>query len=78
MNISLLEALQVWANCTYLSDLHCLDCNQKARLRKAVANVPPEMGTQEEWNEALAYIAGRQGEITPAAAKAALVAYLSR
>lgn len=78
MDFSLLEAMQGWANCTYLSDLHCLDCDQKARLRKAVTNVLPEAGTLEEWNVALTYIADVPEERTPAAAKEALITFLSR
>lgn len=77
MQVSLLEAMQGWSNDTYLADLRDLGKEGYARLRRVLEYLPPELGTLEEWNEALAYIADAKHEKTPAEARAALISYLA-
>lgn len=77
MSTPLLESLQGWAHCEYLSDLRFLSNVQRMELRRTLDCLPPEAASLKEWNEALNYLANAPPAQTPAQAKAKLIAYLS-
>lgn len=77
MNISFLEAMQVWAHCEYLSDLRFLSVIQRVELRRVLDHLPPEAVTLTEWNEALSYLFSAPPSKTSTQAKAELIARLS-
>ena len=78
MNVEmpLLEYLAYRAGCRWLSDLHCLDGCQRIRLHHVLEQLPPEAAPLREWNDAVAYLTGRQPAATAATAAAARRALL--
>lgn len=75
--MNLLEQLARDTGCAYLSDLHKQDI--QAKLLAALSKVAADEYPLEQWNEALAYVAGYQ-KIYPSCEKAyqALLAYAER
>ena len=67
MNVEmpLLEYLAYRAGCRWLSDLHCLDGCQRIRLHHVLEQLPPEAAPLREWNDAAAYLTGREAAPPP-------------
>ena len=78
LTLPLLEFLQYQAGCVYLSDLRYLSGWQRARLARALAEIPAEAADLRAWNDALAYLAGAQPESTAEDARARLIAAMSK
>ena len=78
VNISLLDVIQGWARCVFLSDLHDLSDEQCVALKRTIIRLPSEAAALTEWNEAIAYLSGRPSdEMTSEQAKAKLIDYLT-
>ena len=67
--LSLLDYLAYRMGCTFLSDLHTLDRQQKLRLRYEIERLAPEDARLCEWNDVLAYLAGCPPEADAKAAR---------
>lgn len=78
LEIPLLDALSIQADCMYLSDLHYLDKWQRMRLVRTLEQVPADAASLEEWNNALQYLAQQPPEETAAAAREQLIQSLSQ
>ena len=77
LTLPLLEFLQYQAGCTYLSDLRYLGGWQRARLARALAEIPAEAADLRTWNDALDYLAQAPPEQTAETARARLIAALT-
>lgn len=77
LEIPLLDALSIQADCMYLSDLHYLDKWQRMRLVRTLEQLPADAASLEEWNNALQYLAQQPPEETAAAARTRLLQSLS-
>ena len=69
LRLSLLDYLGYRMGCVSLSDLHTLDRGRKLRLRYEIERLAPEDARLYEWNDALAYLAGRPPEADAEAAR---------
>ena len=74
----LLDYLAWQTGCEYLSDLHWPGPGQRARLRRALAELAPDCAPQREWDDAAAYLTGGPPAPGPEAAKAALLDWLAQ
>lgn len=76
--MSLLDAMAVQIGSPYLSDLHRLNDQQRTQLAQSLEKVAAKDEDLFEWNDALAYLAGKK-ETYPSAeqAKAALLDFLN-
>ena len=77
LRLALLDYLAYRIGCEYLSGLHELDSVRRARLRRAVTQLKAEDAPLDEWNDALAYLAGRPPASDAAAAREELLSFLS-
>ena len=77
LTLPLPEFLQYQAGCTYLSDLRYLGGWQRARLARALAEIPAEAADLRTWNDALDYLAQAPPEQTAETARARLIAALT-
>ena len=77
VEVHLLDYLAWRAGCTYLSDLHRLGPGQRAKLRRALAELAPGCAPQREWDDAVAYLTGGPPAPSPEAAQAALLDWLA-
>ena len=77
MTLPLLDYLAYRAGCGYLSDLRYLGGGQRARLARALAEIPAEAADLRTWNDALEYLAREPSEPTAEDARARLIAALS-
>ena len=78
LTLPLLEFLQYQAGCVYLSDLRYLGGGQRARLARALAEIPAEAADLRAWNDALEYLAREPSEPTAEDARARLIAAMSK
>lgn len=78
MKIDLLDALSMWADCRYLSDLKYLDEWRRARLARALEKLPADAADLKEWNDALQYLSRDAPQETAEAARERLIQSLSR
>ena len=69
LRLHLVDYLACRAGCEYVSDLHRLDAVQRVRLRYEIERLAPEDARLCEWNDALAYLAGRPPEADAEAAR---------
>lgn len=76
--MSLLDAMAVQVGAAYLSDLHRLNDQQRIQLAQSLEKVAAKDEDLFEWNDALAYLAGKK-ETYPSAeqTKAALLDFLN-
>ena len=77
LQTKLLEEFSNKANCDYLSDLRCLHEWQRARLARALEQIPPNAADLNEWNDALDYLARYPPEQSAEAARKRLIQLLS-
>lgn len=66
------------ADCTCLSDLRYLNEWQRARLARALEEIPADAAGVWEWNDALAYLSRYPPQETAEAARERLIQSLSR
>lgn len=78
MDIPLLDALSLKAGCEYLSDLHFLDAWKRARLARALKDIPADAAELKEWNDTLQYLERQPPEETAVAARERLLQSLSQ
>lgn len=78
MQISLLDILWSAAGCMYLSDLHNLWPQQKARIVQALEQISASEVSLWDWNDALQYLTGKPNETTAEAARMQLIFELSQ
>ncbi len=76
--ISLLDVLASEAHCQHLSDLKFLTDGQREHLAKELTHAPASLGSLQDWNEALEYVAKYPPEATPEAARERLIQALSQ
>lgn len=77
LTLPLLDYLAYQAGCVYLSDLRYLGGWQRARLARALAEIPAEAADLRAWNDALEYLAGAQPEPTAETARMRLITALT-
>ncbi len=77
MEIPLLDALALKAGCEYLSDLRCLDAWKRARLVRALKDIPADAAGLKEWNDAVQYLSRDAPLATAEAARERLISTLS-
>lgn len=78
LSLPLLDFLAYRAGHTVLSDLHHMDAMDRARMARALKDIPPEAAGLREWNDALEYLARLPPEETAQAARGRLKEWLSR
>lgn len=77
-HLSLLDVMSIQMGCTYLSDLHFLNSDQRALLAGKLNRLTPKDADLHDWNDALEYLTGdSRPRATAEQAKAALIAGLS-
>lgn len=77
LKMDLLDVLTIQANCDDLSDLKHLNCWQRMRLARELADLPADTAALKERNGALEYLTGAQSCANAEQTRAALTARLS-
>ena len=77
LSLPLLDFLAYRAGYTVLSDLRHMDALERARMARALKDIPPEAAGLREWNDALDYLARLPPEETVQAARGLLIEWLS-
>lgn len=75
--LPLLDFLAYKAGCSYLSDLPRATGWQRARLARALNDIPADAASLHDWNDALVYLAQTPPAPTAQEARARLMAKLS-
>ena len=75
--LPLLDFLAYKAGCAYLSDLPRATGWQRARLMRALENIPADAASLHDWNDALDYLTQASPASTTQEARARLMAALS-
>lgn len=78
LTLPLLDYLAYRAGCVYLSDLRQAAGWQRARLARALEQIPAEAVDLRTWNDALEYLTREPSEPTAEDARARLIAALSK
>ena len=77
-SLSLLDILAQEADCKILSDLHSLMGAQRKRLHNYLKSIPICDFSEDEWNDALAYITmAEKGDLPSGVAQRKLIDLLS-
>jgi hypothetical protein len=74
--VSLLDIMQIYASCSYVSDLRQLSGPQRSSVARKLSKLVPENISLREWNDALTYLQGNPPAETVAAARKRILAWL--